>query len=162
MPEETVQEPVQPSNTQFDIRLNDDKLVYQSNQAEFDDCFYSVLALFSWSKTFVVNDKLSLSFSTITDEEREKMLAELRDWSAKTDASGTMFEQHMTKLNLAYYLSVIQVGESTINLKEQPVEKRMEYLGKMVDQTLNFYGTYCFIFNEIVRRTLLDPLAIKN
>jgi len=162
MPEETVEEQVQPSNEQFEIRLSGEKLVYKSSQQEFDDCFYAVLALFSWSKTFTVNDKLSLTFSTITDNEREEMLKELRDWSAKTDASGTMFEQHMTKMNLAYYLTVIELPSATINLREQPVEKRMEYLSKMVDQTLNFYGTYNFIFNEIVRRTLLDPLAVKN
>jgi len=159
---ETVQDNVGLSQERYQIRLSDNSLVYTSSVEEFDDCFYSILALFSWSKTFVVNDKLSLTFSTITDTEREVMLKSLRDWSIANDASSQMFEQRMTKLNLVNYLSVIQLKDSIINLREKDVDKREEYLSMMVDQTLSFYGTYNFIFNEIVRRTLLESLSIKN
>ena len=161
MPEEVNQKVESPIGD-FDIVLAEGRKVYTSTQEEFDECFYAVLALLAWNKTFTPKPDLSLTFSTITDEEYLSLLKEVRKWAEDNNASGQMFETYMTKVNLAYYLTVIKVQGSVINLREQPVEKRIEYLGKMPEQALNFYGMHNFIFNEIVRRSLIDSMTLKN
>ena len=161
MPEE-VQPVVEPELTSFDITLSDGRKVYLSSEEEFNDCFYAVLALLSWSKTFAPKPDLSLTFSTITDEDRQTLLGNVRAWAEKNNASSQMFEAYMTKVNLAYYLTVIKIQGSLVNLREQPIEKRLEYLSTMPEQAINFYGMYNFIFNEIVRRALIEPLTLKN
>jgi len=162
MPEEVQPIVETPSTEQFQIQLTDGRKVYQSDEEEFGQCFYAVLALLAWNKTFNVKSDLSLTFTTITDEERQALLKNVREWADSNNASGQMFEAYMTKLNLAYYLTVIQVQGSVINLREKPVEDRIMYLSKMPEQALNFYGMYNFIFNEIVRRALIEPLTLKN
>lgn len=162
MPEE-VQQPVVDDTTKvYEIMLNDERVVYKSSLEEFDDCFYAVISLMSWSKTFTPKQDLSLTFSTITNEEHLELLKNVRTWSELNNVSGQMFESYMTKINLAYYLTVIKVQDSTINLREKPVEDRVMYLSKMPEVSLNFYGMYNFIFNEIVRKALVEPLALKN
>lgn len=146
----------------YQIKLDNDKVVYTSNPQEFDDCFYATIALSSWSKTFTPKNDLSLTFSTITNEENLELLKKLQEWSKLENASGGMFESFMTKINLAYFLTVLSVQGSTINLREKPVEDRMAYFGKQPEAVLNFYGMYNFIFNEIVRKSLVEPLALKN
>lgn len=146
----------------FKITSKDGKVLYTTSQEELDECFYSVIALSSWSKTFAVGSKLKLTFSTISDDQKMELLASMRVWADKNDASSNMFDQQLNKVNLAYYLSYIEINGSTINLREKKMDERIVYLGSMTEAALTLYGTYIFVFLEIIRLALIGELSLKN
>lgn len=147
---------------EFKINSRDGQLLYTTNQAELDDCFYSVIALMSWSKTFEVGKKLKLSFSTISDDDKMKLLGSMKKWAEDNEASSNMFDQQMNKTNLAYYLSYIDINDSGINLREKDQKARMEFLGTQTEAALTLYGTYIYVFLELIRKALLSQVSVKN
>lgn len=160
MSDEVVQEAPVPEG--IPVKLPNGTPVYYITQEEKDEAFYGVIALMSWSKTFTIPEKkMSLTFTTISDEEKHALLARVKDW-AKNDPTTNQFENYMTKIQLAYYLSAIEMNGNLINLRDQDIEKRIEYFGRMVEQSLIFYNMYYVIFMEIVRNCLMDPLVLKN
>jgi hypothetical protein len=157
----TVEVPVDPE-AEFKIESRDGKLLYKTSQVELDDCFYSIIALMSWAKTFEVGTKLKLTFTTISDDQKMELLASMKKWAEVNDASSNMFDQQLNKTNLAYYLSYIDVDGSAINLREKSVAERIEFLGTMAEGALTLYGTYIFVFLEIIRKALLGQVSLKN
>ena len=147
---------------EYKITSKDGQVLYTSSQNELDECFYSVIALMSWTKTFTVGKKLKLTFTTITDNQKMELLSVMKKWAEQEDASNNMFDQHLNKLNLAHYLSYIEIDSNGINLREKEVDKRMEYLGSMPEAALQLYGTYQFVFLEIIRKALLNQVNVKN
>jgi hypothetical protein len=147
---------------QFKILSKDDQLLYKTSQEELDDSFYSIIALMSWTKTFNVGSKLKLTFTTISDDQKMVLLSSMKKWASDNDASSTMFDQHLNKLNLANYLSYIEINNDPINLREKTVEDRMEFLGTQAEASLQLYGTYLYVFLEIIRKALVSQVSIKN
>ena len=148
-------------NLNYVIKSQDGQALYTTDQKELDDCFYSVIALMSWTKTFEIGDKLKLTYTTITDDDKMKLLDHMKTWAKEKDASSTMFDQYFNKLNLAYYLSYIDIGGG-INVREKSVEDRKTFFGTMPEATLQLYGTYLFVFLEIIRKALINQVNVKN
>ena len=147
---------------EFKIHSKDDTLLYKTSQEELDECFYSIIALMSWTKTFEVGKKLKLTFTTISDDSKMELLASMKKWSDTSEASPNMFDQQLNKLNLAYYLAYIEIDANGINLKEKPIEDRLKFLGTMTEGALTLYGTYIFVFLEVIRKALLGQISLKN
>ena len=162
MSEQEVNQPETDPKIDFNIKSQDGRLLYTSNQTELDDCFYSVIALMSWTKTFSVGNKLKLTFNTITDDQKMELLNTVKTWAKKEDASSTMFDQYLNKVNMAYYLSYIEIAGSGINLREKSIEDRRDYFGSMAEDALKLYGTYLYVFLEIIRMALLNQVNLKN
>ena len=157
----TVETPVD-LEAEFKINSRDEQLLYTTSQAELDDCFYSIIALMSWSKTFNVGKKLKLSFSTISDDQKMELLGTMKKWAEDNDASSNMFDQQLNKTNLAYYLSYVDIDGNGINLREKDLKARLEFLGTMTEGALQLYGTYLFVFLELIRKSLLSQVSVKN
>lgn len=147
---------------EYKITSRDGQLLYQTTQQELDECFYNIIALSSWTKTFNIGTKLKLTFTTINDDQKMELLATMKKWASDSDSSSTMFDQHLNKLNIAYYLSYIDMDNSGINLREKDVDARMKFLGTMAEGALQLYGTYLFAFLEIIRKALLNQVSLKN
>lgn len=137
------------------------ELLYTTNRQELDDCFYSILALMSWNKTFSIG-KVSLTFSTISNEDKMSLLRKAQEWGKEEKASEQMFDEYMNKLNLAYYLSYIEINGNGINLKEKDLKDRLALLSMNAEDALKFYGTYVYVFQEIIRLSLLSQISLKN
>lgn len=150
------------SSLEYKIESKDGQLLYQSSQPELDDCFYSIIALMSWTKTFNIGAKLKLTFTTISDDSKMELLASMKKWASDSDASSTMFDQHLNKLNMAYYLTYIDMDGNGINLREKSIDERMKFLGTMTEAALQLYGTYLFVFLEIIRKSLINQVSLKN
>ena len=146
----------------LNITSKDGQLLYTTTQEELDECFYSIIGLMSFTKTFNVGSKLKLTYTTITDDQKMKLLKSMKEWAGSNDASSTMFDQMLNKLNLANYLSYIEMNGDGINLREKDLDKRLEYLGSMAEGALQLYGTYEFVFLEIIRMALLSQVSLKN
>ena len=116
----------------------------------------------SWTKTFSIGPKLKLTFNTISDDEKLELLGSMKKWAEANDASSNMFDQYLNKVNLAYYLSFIEMNGDGINLREKKLEDRIKFLGTMAEGALQLYGTYLFVFLEIIRKTLVSQVNIKN
>ena len=165
MPEQEVNQTVTSEvdpNLEFKINSADGRLLYTTSQTELDDCFYAIIALSSWTKTFTVGTKLKLTFNTISDDDKMKLLGTMKKWASENDASSNMFEQQLNKQNMAYYLSYIEIVGDAINLRDKDMEKRMQFLGTMTESALQLYGTYLFVFLEILRKALLNQVNVKN
>jgi hypothetical protein len=147
---------------EYKINSRDGQLLYQTSQEELDECFYSIIALMSWAKTFEIGSKLKLTFSTISDDQKMELLTAMKKWAEVNEASSNMFDQQLNKFNLAYYLTNIEVSGSSINLREKGVEERIQFLGSMTENALQLYGTYIYVFLEIVRKALLNQVNVKN
>ena len=147
---------------EFKISSKDDTLLYKTSPEELDECFYNIIALMAWTKTFSVGKKLKLTFSTISDSTKMELLSVMKKWAEVNDASSNMFDQQLNKTNLAYYLSYIEIDGNNINLKEKKMEERQEFLGTMTEAALQLYGTYLYAFLEIIRKSLLSQVNIKN
>lgn len=146
----------------FKIALREGATIYETNQQELDDVFYNVLAFGAWTKTFELTPTIKLTFMTISDKDKSKLLTMIRDWVGKEEVSPQMLEQFMGRINLAFYLNVIEIDSSIINLKEKPVEDRITFLESMAEQTVSFYSMYAFAFNEVVRMALMSKVNLKN
>lgn len=163
MSSETVnQEETKPQVNEFEIRSISGELLYTTTQQELDDCFYNILSLMSWTKTFTIGNKVKLTFSTITDKTKHELLKSVQTWADENKASANMFDSYLNKVNLAHYLSYIEMNNSAINLREKSVNDRIEFLGENAEDALKFYGTYQFVFIEIVRKSLLNQINLKN
>jgi hypothetical protein len=165
MAEQEVNQNIDPEvdpTLEYKITSKDGQLLYQSNQTELDDCFYSIIALMSWTKTFNIGAKLKLTFTTISDDSKMELLSAMKKWASDSDASSTMFDQHLNKLNMAYYLSYIDMDNNGINLREKSIEDRIKFLGSMTEAALQLYGTYLFVFLELIRKSLLNQVSLKN
>lgn len=147
---------------EFKIESKDGQLLYKTSPEELDECFYSIIALMSWSKTFNIGKKLKLTFNTITDNQKMELLSSVKVWADKNEASSNMFDQQLNKTNVAYYLSYIDMDGNPINLREKKVEDRMALLGTLPEASLTIYGTYLFVFLEIIRKALLNQVNLKN
>jgi len=157
----TVEVPVD-LEAEFKILSTDNKLLYKTSQTELDECFYSVIALMSWAKTFEVGKKLKLTFTTISDDQKMELLGSMKKWAETNNASSNMFDQQLNKTNLAYYLSYIEIDSNPINLREKTIEDRMKFLGTLPEGALTLYGTYIFTFLEIIRKALISQISVKN
>ena len=91
-------------NFRFKIISKDETLLYQTNQQELDDCFYAIISIMSWTKTFSVGKKLKLTFNTISEDQKMALLTSVREWSEKNNASNNMFDQYSANDNLFQYL----------------------------------------------------------
>jgi hypothetical protein len=116
----------------------------------------------SWTKTFTVGQKLKLTYSTISEDQKMKLLASIKEWSEATNGSNTMFEGQLNRLNLAYYLTYIEMMKDTINIREKKLEDRMSFFGTQSEHALQLYGTYHYVFLEVIRLALLDQVSLKN
>ena len=87
---------------------------------------------------------------------------ELKKWAEDNDASSNMFDQQLNKTNLAYYLSYVDIDGNGINLREKDLKARLEFLGTMTEGALQLYGTYLFVFLELIRKSLLSQVSVKN
>ena len=158
---QTVEHEVDP-NLDYKITSKDGQVLYQTEQKELDDCFYSIIALMSWTKTFQVGSKLKLTFSTISDDAKMELLNIVKKWASDNDASSNMFEQHLNKVNMAYYLSYIEMDGNNLNIREKTTEERIKFFGTMPEAALQLYGTYLFVFLEVIRKSLLNQVNVKN
>ena len=147
---------------EFKVYSADGKLLYVSSQEELDDCFYSIISLMSYTKTFNVGSKLKLTFSTISEAKKMDLLTKMREWTKTSDSSSQMFDQQLNKMNLAYYMSYIDMDSNGINLKEKDDKARLEYFDLMAEPAMNLYGTYQYVFMELVRKALINQVSLKN
>ena len=136
--------------------------LYESTQEEFDDCFYQVLALGSFVKTFTIGSKLELTFMTISQNERMQLYDELQKWGESTKLSKAMFEIETKKRELSHYLTSLSIDGNLINLREGKPEDRLSMLSGMADQAIDYYSLYLWVFLELVRRSLMAKNALKN
>lgn len=144
------------------VYSKDGKRLYETNQQELDDVFFNVVALGAWTKTFVVGPYLKLTYSTITNDQKMELLESIKAWSEKAEASPNMFDEKLNVFNLSYYLAHIELKDDLINLNERKPEDRRKFFGSLADPSLTLYGTYLFVFLEIIRLALLDKVALKN
>lgn len=154
--------PKEDPNLRFKVFAKDGTLLYQTNQDELDDCFYSIISIMSWTKTFPVGNKLKLTFNTITEDAKMELLRSIKLWSEENSSSNTMFEQQLNRYNLANYLTYIEMGKETINLREKKLEDRINFFGTQAESALQLYGTYHYVFLEVIRLALLDQVSLKN
>jgi hypothetical protein len=161
MAEDTVKdEVVKP--TQFDFYSIDGTLMYTSNQEEFDDVFFSIIALGVWTKTFEVGTRLKLTFTTISESKKMDLLSKVKTWSDGLKATSQMFDQYLTKVNLCNYLSTIEIDKSIVNLREAKDDERFDTVSQQAEQALSLYGSWLYVFQEIIRRSLTAQVALKN
>ena len=147
---------------QFDVFSIDGNLMYTSTQEEFDDCFYSIIALGVWTKTFEVGKRLKLTFTTISEMKKMELLKHVKGWTDSDKATTQMFDQYLTKTNLCHYLTAIEIDKSIVNLREGKDEDRMSLISDMAEQALALYGSWLYAFQEIIRRSLTSQVALKN
>ena len=146
----------------YSISTRDGVVLYNTNAAELDECFYSVIALMSWSKTFNVGSKLKVTLTTISEDDKMTILSSVKKWAESEKASSQMFDEQMNKYNICYYVSYIEIDGNGINLREKDVEARMKFLGTMTETALSLYGTYVYAFLEILRKSMLSQVSLKN
>ena len=136
--------------------------MYISNEDEFDECFYNILSLGVWTKTFEIGKRLKLTFTTIDADAKMQLLKEVREWGDAEKATSQMFDQFITRTNLSRYLSTIELNGTMINLRQGDIAKKLELLGGMAEQAITLYGNWLYVFQEIIRRSLTSQVAIKN
>jgi len=146
----------------FRVRNSDNTCLYKTNQKELDECFFSIIALSKWTKTFIVDDSLKLTYSSISNKLKVELLSRVQSWSEVAKPAPNLFQEELTRYNLAYYLSFIEVGGETINLRDKDVEDRLKFLQMYDENALLLYGNYQFVFSEIIRRALLSKATLKN
>ena len=124
-----------------EVKINPDFLsieqsgrqLYESNQEEFDDCFFQTLALGLFAKTFTIGSNLELTFITISQSERMQMYSELQEWGKDVEISKAQYELETKKRELAHYLSSISINGSLVNLREGLMKDRLQILSSMAE-----------------------------
>lgn len=141
-------------------------ILYTTNDTELEDILHKILLSGSYTKTFtLLKGMLSLTYVTLTDEERAKVYEHLKEWGkTHEDATNVQIDSYSSKASVAAQLTRIEVknGGGAQNIASIPFEERIAYLSSLPEHIITAASKYLMVFMGITNRAFTEEAPIKN
>ena len=149
----------------LEIRDFQDKVVYTTTSKELDEVLTSILTTGVYTKTFdLFNGKISITFQSITEEERMAGYHFINDFTnkEKDKLSRIEYDSYVAKVNIALQLVRTTINGATSNISQGTISDRMMLLVKTPEDQIRLYSKYLSIFANITAKAFSSEELLKN
>lgn len=166
MSSDEMQEEVKVNPLEEFLKIKDlqEKVLYTSTEEELQAVLTDILLTGVFVKTFkLFNGLLELTYHSISDAERVKGYALMRDFADKNEnASRVIMDSYTAKINIALQLIRISIKGNITNLQNASLKERIDLLSELPEDTVRICGKYLMIFANITAKAFSSEEILKN